>query len=333
MDPRLQALAGEQQGVLAAREAHARGLTDADLRAALRAGDIVRVRRGAYVAGSRWADADPWHRFRLSALAVARSRPGDALSHHAALAVHGLPLWGHDPGRIDLVSGVRQGVRRSGLWVHPSRNEDRCVVDGVEVVSMSRAVVRTALTMGRDCAVVAGDAALHRGLVTRAQLIDEVAMVTPHEGRGRALEAVLPTDESSESVGESRTRLVLDDLGLAYETQVVIRDRYGFFVARVDFLVQGVVVEFDGRVKYERVPDEAERAGQTPLDPGQVLWAEKQREDRIRRRGHPVERVIWGELERPGLIGARIRQAAAQAPTPAATHRAAADVDGYTRRA
>lgn len=325
MDSRLQALAGEQQGAFAAREAHERGLTDSDLRSARRAGQIVRVRRGAYVARSRWGDADSGGRFSLAALAVARSRPGDALSHHAALAVHGLPLWGHDPDRIDLVSDVRQSVRRSGLWIHPSRDEERCLVAGVAVVPVARAVVRTALTMGRDCAVVAGDAALHRQLVTRAQLIDEVALVTPHEGRARALEAVLQMDASSESVGESRTRLVLDDLGLAYETQVVIRDGSGGFVARVDFLVRGVVVEFDGRVKYQRMRDDADRA---PHDPGQVLWAEKQREDRIRRLGHPVERVIWDELERPGLLGARIRQA-----SPDATHPAAVNLDGYNRRA
>lgn len=45
-------------------------------------------------------------------------------------------------------------------------------------------------------------------------------------------------DPLAESVGESRTRLVLDDLGMAQESQVVIRDALGVFVARVDFLVR-----------------------------------------------------------------------------------------------
>jgi hypothetical protein len=128
--------------------------------------------------------------------------------------------------------------------------------------------------MGRECAVVAGDAALHAGLVTTADLLAEVALVTPHEGRERAFEAVRQMGGKAESVGESRTRLVLADLNLTWKSQFVITDASGHFVARVDFLVEGVVLEFDGRVTYER-----------------------------------LERVVWDDLERPGLIGRRIREA------------------------
>ena len=109
--------------------------------------------------------------------------------------------------------------------------------------------------MGRDCAVVAGDAALRAGLVTHDELMAEVALVSPHQGRGRALDAILAMDERAESVGESRTRLLLDDLGLSHDSQVVILDAHGRFVARVDFLVEGVVLEFDGRLKYRRARD------------------------------------------------------------------------------
>ncbi len=101
--------------------------------------------------------------------------------------------------------------------------------------------------MGRDCAVVAGDAALRAGLVTVEGLLTQVALVSPHQGRGRALAAVLAMDAKAESVGESRTRLVLLDLGLAHESQVVITDPFGQFLARVDFLVEGVVPSSTGR--------------------------------------------------------------------------------------
>jgi hypothetical protein len=316
MDERLQALAGRQSGAFSAGEALSIGCDERDLHRSVRVGELVRVRRGAYVAARVWADADADERYRLTCLAVARSRPGDVLSHHAALAVHGLPLWDHDSGRIDLLSSVRQAVRRGAVWVHPASGTTGEDVGGLAVVSPARAVVRSALTMGRDCAVVAGDAALRRGLVDRAELLAEVARVSPHEGRRRALEAVLSMDGRAESVGESRTRLVLDDLGLAHESQVVITDPDGRFVARVDFLVNGVVLEFDGRLKYERARDEQDEAA---TDPSEVLWVEKLREDRVRRLGHPFERVVWSELARPGLIGARIR--AASATTVRASHR------------
>ncbi len=80
--------------------------------------------------------------------------------------------------------------------------------------------------------------------------------------------------------------------------QVVISDRDGSFVARVDFLVDGtaVVVEFDGKVRYA--------AG----DPG-VLWQEKRREDRLRRLGYVVVRITWADLETPGAVAAKVRAA------------------------
>ena len=317
MDTRLEALSGSQGGVFAAHEALTAGLTRAYLHQALRARKLVRVRRGAYVHATVWQAASPDERYRLGCLAVARSRPGDALSHHAALAVLGLSLWGHDVGRIDLVTDTVQSVRRGSVWLHPDDGVAVASVADAACVSPARAVVRTALTMGKDCAVVAGDAALHRGLVTLADLMTEVAAISPHQGRGRAMEAVLLMDSRSESVGESRTRLALRRLGFQPDSQVVLRDSDGRFVARVDLVVDGVVLEFDGLVKYARQRDAEDGAP----DPEEVVWLEKRREDAIRRLGHPVERVIWNELERPGLIGARVRSAkvlvTARVPRPA----------------
>jgi hypothetical protein len=306
MDRRIAALAGEQDGAFSAAEARARGIDAGLLRRALRDGELVRVRRGAFVSGPCWEAADPDSRYRLRVLAVARTRPGDAVSHHSAFAVRGLPLWKHDEQRVDVLSDVEQAVGRSGLWVHPRGLVQPEVVDGIPVEPVARSIVRTALTMGLECAVVAGDAALHAGLVTHTQLVDEVARLTPHQGRSRALDTVLRMNGAAESVGESLTRLVLDDLGLSYECQVLIREASGEVVARVDFMVEGVVLEFDGRVKYQRPRDLGD--GQA-TDPEQVLWLEKKREDRIRRLGHPVERAIWDDLGRPGLLGTRIRSA------------------------
>lgn len=315
MDERLHALAGAQDGAFGVTQAAAVGVGPDELRRAVRAGELVRPRRAAYVDAGRWAVADADERYRLVVRSVAHSRPGDVVSHHAALALHGLPLWGHDGDRVDLLTGVGQAVRRPGIHVHPISDAATVAVGPLATASVARSVVRTALTMGRDCAVVAGDAALHRELVTREQLLGEVALVSPHEGRGRALEAVLCMDEKAESVGESRTRLVLVDLGLSFESQVWIVDAAGVRVARVDFLVEGVVLEFDGRVKYLGALDQADRgpgevsAADAGEDAARVVWLEKRREDDIRRLGHPVERVVWEELRRPGLIGVRVRAA------------------------
>ena len=82
MDNRLQALAGEQAGAFSSTQALARGVDPLELRAALRRGEVVRVRRGAYVARGAWDAADQDGRYLLTALATVHTRPGDALSHH-----------------------------------------------------------------------------------------------------------------------------------------------------------------------------------------------------------------------------------------------------------
>lgn len=279
MDTRLHALVGRQGGTFAAADAYAVGLSDAELLAAIRSGGIVRVRRGAYVAGEAWRVADPDERFRLRVCAIARSRPGDALSHHAALAALGLPLWAYDTERVDLATMTRRGSARNGLHLHPIDRVDVVAVEGVPAVGMAHAIVRTALTMGFECAVVAGDAALHRGLVTVDDLLAEVAKLSPHEGRARAHECVLRMDAKAESPGESRLRLIVQDLGLAYESQVVLTDQGGDFVARVDLLVEGVAVEFDGRLTYRA----AEADKDDPAAAGRIVWLEKRREDSVRR--------------------------------------------------
>lgn len=227
MDTRLHALAGQQDGAFSVHEAMQLGVGDTELRRAVREGELIRVRRGAYVMGARWSSADLDERFRLKAMAVARTRKPDALSHHAALAQHGLPLWEHDPERIDLIGDVRQGVNRDGVWLHPRADAQITDIGGVPVVPIARAVVRTALTMGLASAVVAGDAALHAERVSLDDLLRQVALLSAHEGRGRALEAVHRMDSAAESVGESRTRMILQELGLSYESQVVLRDAPG----------------------------------------------------------------------------------------------------------
>lgn len=311
MDTRLQTLAGGQQGTFAIGEARAIGVDDHLLRGAVARSELVRVRREAYVDAKLWIAADDAERYRLTVMAVARTRPGEPLSHHAALAVHGLPLWGFTSGRIDVESDVRRVTSRRGITFHPRSSTPAEDVGGVLVVPVARALVGAAVSMGRDCAVVAGDQALRTGMVTDDALVAEVARLTPHQGRGSAHQAVLAMDEKSESVGESRTRLVLEDLGLRPRSQVVLTDAVGRFVARVDFLLDGVVVEFDGKVKYRRARDAQDGSDS---DPAQVVWLEKRREDGIRRLGHPVERVIWSDLDRPGLIAARLRAAAALVP-------------------
>lgn len=117
-------------------------------------------------------------------------------------------------------------------------------------------------------------------------------------------------DGRSESVGESRTRVLLHHLGYTPQLQVPITDARGF-VGRVDFDLDGIetVLEFDGKVKYGRYVPE----GKTAAD---VVWEEKRREDRIRGTGRQVVRITWADLDHPELVDRMIRDAAVRARRP-----------------
>lgn len=120
-------------------------------------------------------------------------------------------------------------------------------------------------------------------------------------GSTRAKAALGFADKLSESVGESRLRVLLHNQGLPKpRLQVELGDAAGL-VGRVDFFFpeQGTVVEFDGLVKY---------AGGSP----EILVREKFREDRLRALGLEVVRIVWTDLNRPADVAARIRRAFAR---------------------
>jgi very-short-patch-repair endonuclease len=142
------------------------------------------------------------------------------------------------------------------------------------------------------------DAALHAGRCS----LDEVsaALVGPSRStrlRARAEQLLARADPACESVGETRTRLLLMDVGFAVRSQVEVREG-ARLVGRVDFLVgDKVVVEFDGALKYGGVEGRA------------ALVAEKRREDALRSLGYTVVRVTWADLADPAPVVARIRRA------------------------
>jgi hypothetical protein len=74
-------------------------------------------------------------------------------------------------------------------------------------------------------------------------------------------------------------------------------------VARVDLAWPelGLFLEFDGKVKYERLLKEGEHASD-------VVFREKQREDMIRRlTGWRCIRIVWADLYKPEVTAAKIR--------------------------
>ncbi|MGY1633656.1 hypothetical protein ACI784_18290 [Geodermatophilus sp. SYSU D01186] len=287
------------------RRALAEGWSDEELTRRLRAGDLARLRPGAYLPD---VQSDPvWrHRHLVTATLAGLHRPA-VVSHQSAAVLLGLPLWATPLDRVH-VSRRPPASSEVGRYLrcHVVRlpDEDVVSVGGVAVTHPARTVLDLARTLPFEPAVVALDAALRLRLVQWHELERRLADVTGTPGSRSAARAVRFADGRSESVGESRSRVLLHRLGLPPSTlQLDVRTVSGRSVGRVDFGWEEhrVLGEFDGRVKYGRLL----RPGQ---EPGDVVFEEKRREDALRDEGWGVVRWTWGDLV-PRVLGPRVRRA------------------------
>ncbi|KGN40075.1 hypothetical protein N801_16430 [Knoellia aerolata DSM 18566] len=267
---------------------------------------MVRVRRGAYVLGQVWAAAEHEEELRLRTLAVLRTRGDDVATHQAALALHRQPLHGVRLDVVDVQSPVSRVRLSAGLRTHPGAT-GHTTVDGARCVSVENAIVQVLLRSGMEAALVPLDHALRTKVCTLSRVEAALGAVAPASAKTLGTRLVELADSRCESPGETRTRLLLNDLGFSPRSQVTICDEQDAFVARVDFLVEGrVVVEFDGLQKYAGADGRA------------ALAAEKRREDRLRSLGYVVVRLVWADLTRPAHVADLLRRALAHAASTSA---------------
>lgn len=277
----------------------------------VRRGTFVRLTAGRYVLRAEYeaASAADRHRARIDAV-VPGIHPDLVVSHESAVVVHGLPWLGPLPEHVVVTDPRRAtGQRRAHLQKVGGigRNTPPIVVDGLPVTRLETTAVDVALRTEFRAAVVVLDAVLARG-VDRQDLLDELQRRTPRpRASTRARRAIEFADGRADSPGESLARLCWAEAGFpAPMLQHEFRDEHGL-IGRVDFWFPeaGVVVEFDGLVKYR---DRTMRAGRTPE---RVVIDEKLREDRIRARPtvRSVVRVTWPDVEPNGSGPAQLEAA------------------------
>lgn len=303
MDARLRALLTANAQVCTTTQLRGIDVDEVMVARLVRERNLARLRRGLFADGSTWHEATPERRLALCTRAVLLERLAAAASHASAAAIHGLPLWGVPTSTVDLVCATARRRVRSGLRLHPWPKGVAAVsVDGASVVPVPVAIAQMASECGEVPALVCLDRALHEGTVTTAAIVEAGESLVLGRSDRRRLERVIEqSDPGCESVGETRTRVLLTDLRLQVRTQVTVRDADGF-VGRVDFLVgERVVVEFDGMVKYGGA------------DGRWALQAEKAREDRLRAAGYVVVRLVWSDLDNPERVLDLVQRAARRA--------------------
>lgn len=211
-------------GVLSRRHILAAGGTDGEIRRAVAAGGIRRLRAGWYA----WPTADP---------AVARAvAAGGVASCVTALAVLG--VWVPHDSRVHVRRSRRLRGKRLGAGLkacdlpHGRSAPTAHAVDGV-----LDALAAAADCLSSEMLTATLDSVLRQGIATRAAL-EELWSRAPRRVR-RALAAA---DGLAESGTETLVRLRLRRLGIRLTPQHWIGDK------RVDFLVgRRLVIEVDSR--------------------------------------------------------------------------------------
>ncbi|MEN0135624.1 MAG: hypothetical protein AAGC80_10770 [Rhodococcus sp. (in: high G+C Gram-positive bacteria)] len=300
--------------MLRRQEALGRGYSDDEIRRLYTRGEWHRIGRGAYLAASVYSALDDEERHRFLIDSTLHALSDDAvLSHQSAAVVYGLPLWRTALDRVHVTRNRRGGgriKRRSTVHCAPV-GEQVAVVDGHSLTLPARTVVDLARTLPFEQAVVAGDAAVRKFGISRDELDTELGLAGRRHGIDAARRVVRFVTGHSESVGESRSRVMLSRAGLPVPSQQgEVFDPGGRRIGRVDFHFDGAVLgEFDGRIKYGRLL----KPGQSP---GDAVFAEKQREDALRDLGFQVVRWTWDDLESPAQVVDRVRRAIARAESP-----------------
>lgn len=302
LEPALVELARGQRWLLTTQQTHAAGMTPQSLMEAVRSKDLIHPARGLYAVGS---EAQPgnvieWH----ETLAFGASLLWDdaTLTSSSAVRGHGVTVWGVDLSRVHLLRPIDRTVRVGPYRVRRWRGQPVTSTALGPAVELCHALAQLAVDHGIVAGVVSADVALREGRVSPEELTAAAEVLAPYRHGSRAMAMAALADGARESVGESRAAVALTIGGRILEPQVEIRDATGHLNGRVDFLVRGtnVIVEFDGRLKYD-------------LGDPSVLWAEKKREDALRRRGYVVVRLTWADLERPRAAIAKVRSALAAA--------------------
>jgi hypothetical protein len=262
----------------------------------------VKVRRGAYTTADHAASLDEAGRHVLNVRAVAGRLEGQVVvTGVSALAVQGVPLWGVDLEVVHVAREAGFSSRTDAHVVHhvaPIPDAQLVEVNGLLIPVVERNVVDAARQVSFESGVVLADGA--RRLLPFDPDLAQTVVESQRDWPGslKAGRVLRFSDGAAETVGESRSRVMIARIGLpAPQLQKCFYRSDGSVLARSDFFFEefNTVGEFDGKQKYGR--ELYEKSGRIEdVDLGEVVWQEKRREDAIRDDGNEVVRWVWFEV-------------------------------------
>ena len=288
----------------------ANGHDDRSIRRLVADGVLVRIRHGAYAERTRYSSLDAAGKHAVRARAVyAQARTPVILSHVSGLPEYDVPTWGLNLSDVHVTRrDGKAGRHEAGVHQHCGTLRDGDVVErnGVSVMAPPRLALEVTTVASAEAGLVVVNHFLHCGMTTKEELLERYAVMERWPNTLRTGLVLHRADPRVETVGESRSLHLMLNAGLPVPwPQYQIRDAAGRELFRVDFAWPelGVFLEFDGKVKYEKLL----RPGQRASD---VVIAEKNREQEIcRLTGWRCIRIDWSDLAHPHRTAALIRAA------------------------
>lgn len=248
------------------------------LRRRMSSGELVRLRRGAFVRkpSTEPGSAELRDKALLTLHAVESTLTAPhAFSHGSAALLWGLTLW-----RLPKYVHLRQAYRAGGMHSadvkrHIGLPDVAEVRQGVPVTTLSASVVDCVRSMPPLAGLVVADCALHHGL-SRTRLACDIAEVVGTRGLARAKRILTIADAGAESPWETWVRFQVLQIGLPPPiTQFPVEADGHTYRLDLYWPEHRVWLEFDGANKYD---DNAYGSGKSGR---QVLLEEKRREDEI----------------------------------------------------
>lgn len=298
MGPRVSAAIERNGGLISRREAKEAGLTAQQIDRLVRTREWTAVRRAVYAPTEIVAAATTLSaRQRLidRAACMRITRPF-VRSHTTAALEMGMPVLLPQPAMTHVTRPNVGTHNEYGVKHHlaPYDKSELVRANGFLVLDAARTAIDIAREYGHPYGMVAVDSARLHG-VTIADLETALARMKFWPDRRAAVDAIELSAPGAESVGESLARDLLYELGRTdVQTQFGITD--GSVEAWADLRVGRHLVEFDGRVKYQPVA----AGGLAAVEPGEVVWEEKRREDFFRGFHLGMSRLSWDDVWGPG---------------------------------
>jgi very-short-patch-repair endonuclease len=255
MDPRLEALAGQQGGLFTRAQARDLGLGDKVLYRLVREAELSRAAHGRY----RLAEPESWIERVRAGLVLAG--PGAIAARVTAASLAGIEGASTADEITLYVPPSGSALSRPGLSVIRSE------VHPQEITSCLQIACTAALRTVIDCArflphangVAIIEGAVRKGVVKLAQVTESIARLRHVEGAPAARRALLRVDVQSQSLLETEARLLLLDRGLEVSSQVEL----GRWHADLAIMSARLAIELQGgshRSKEQHQEDETRRA-------------------------------------------------------------------------